>query len=158
MNEVAKRKVLEAFPYGLYAIGVRRGEDFNAFTANWVTQASFEPPMVAVAVENDGASIGMMRESKVFSVNVFEADQRREAGRLARPHARAPEKIDEFAYQEGTTGAPVLTEALGFVECRITEMVETGDHTLVIGEVVDAGTFNEGEALTIQKAGFTYAG
>ncbi len=158
MNEIAKRKILEAFPYGLYAIGVRRGETFNAFTANWVMQTSFDPPMVAVSVESDGASIAMMQESKVFSVNVFRADQRREAGRLARPYSRAPEKIEEFEYQEGTTGAPVLADALGYVECRIVEMIETGDHTLVVGEVVDAGEFNEGSPLTIQAAGFTYAG
>ncbi|HEX6940935.1 MAG TPA: flavin reductase family protein [Longimicrobiales bacterium] len=158
MNEAAKKTVLEWFTYGLYAIGVRRGGDFNAFTANWVMQTSFEPPMVAVAVENDGASIAMMRESRVFSVNVFEAGQRREAGRLARPYARAPEKIDEFGYREGVTGAPVLTDALGYVECRVVGEVATGDHTLFVGEVVDAGVFQEGEPLTIKAAGFTYAG
>ncbi len=158
MNEQAKTKVLEWFSYGLYAIGVRRGDELNAFTANWVMQTSFEPPMVAVAVENDGASIGMMRESRVFSVNVFDADQRREAGRLARPYSRAPEKIDELGHREGATGAPVLTDALGYVECRIVAEVETGDHTLVVGEVVDAGVFHEGEPLTIQAAGFHYAG
>lgn len=158
MNEQAKRLVLEAFTYGLYAIGVRRGDEFNAFTANWVTQISFDPPMVAVAVENDGASVAMMRENRVFSVNVFDAGQRREAGRLARPHARAPEKIDEFAYREGITGAPLLEETLGYVECRIVDEVAAGDHTLFIGEVVDAGTFHEGEPLTMKDAGFTYAG
>ncbi|HEX7117527.1 MAG TPA: flavin reductase family protein [Longimicrobiales bacterium] len=158
MDEISKKRVLEWFTYGLYAIGVRRGDEFNAFTANWVTQTSFEPPMVAVAVENDGASVGMMRETKAFSVNVFEAGQRREAGRLARPYARAPQKIDEFGYREGATGVPVLTDALGYVECRIVAEVATGDHTLFVGEVVEAGVCREGEPLTIEAAGFTYAG
>lgn len=158
MNEEAKKTVLHWFTYGLYAIGVESNGDYNAFTANWVTQASFDPPMVAVAVENDGKSIGMMRESPVFSVNVYRAEQRDESGRLARPAARAPDKLDEFDYREGVTGAPVLTDALGYVECRITDEVETGDHTIFVGEVVDAGVFHEGEPLTIRAAGFSYAG
>lgn len=158
MDESAKEKVLKLFPYGLYAIGVRLGGVHNAFTANWVMQTAFEPPMVAVAVENDGASIGMMRESKVFSVNVFDSTQRTVAGRLARPYARAPQKLEEYGHREGVTGAPVLTDTLGYVECRIVHEVPTGDHTLFVGEVVEAGVFHEGEPLTVQDAGFTYAG
>lgn len=158
MDDKAKEKVLKWFPYGLYAIGVRRGDERNAFTANWVMQTAFDPPMVAVAVENDGKSIGMMRESKVFTVNVFEHDQRREAGRLARPASKAPDKLAEHRYEDGETGAPLITDTLGYVECRITDEVETGDHTLVVGEVVGAGVFHEGEPMTIEEAGFTYAG
>ncbi len=52
MNEAAKKTVLRAFPYGLYAITVAHGGDEHGMTANWVTQTAFEPPMVAVAVEN----------------------------------------------------------------------------------------------------------
>lgn len=158
MNDDAKKKVLHWFPYGLYAIGVRQGDERNAFTANWVTQASFEPPLVAVAVENDGKSVGMMRDSGVFSVNVYGDDQRTASARLARPAARAPEKIQEFRYTNGVTGAPVLAETLGYVECRVRETVPAGDHTLFLGEIVEAGVFREGEPLTIRGAGFTYAG
>ncbi|HLU26402.1 MAG TPA: flavin reductase family protein [Longimicrobiales bacterium] len=158
MDEKLREKVLKWFPYGLYAIGVRRGDERNAFTANWVMQCSFEPPMVAVAVENDGRSIDMIRESGVFSVNVFESGQRREAGRLARPAARAPDKLQEFEYRDGVTGAPLITACLGYVECRVEAEVPTGDHTLFIGVVVDAGVFRDGRPITIQEAGFTYAG
>lgn len=158
MNEEAKKKVLQWFPYGLYAIGVHDGDESNAFTANWVTQTSFDPPMVAVAVENDGKSIGLMRDSKVFSVNVYDAGQRNAAGRLARPSVRAPLKLEEVAHTQGSTGVPLLNDSLGYVECRVTDQVETGDHTLFVGEVVEAGVFHEGNALTIQAAGFKYAG
>ncbi len=158
MDEVAKRTVLEWFTYGLYAIGVRLGDERNAFTANWVMQASFLPPMVAVAVEHDGQSLGMIRESGVFTVNVYEATQRRMAGRLARPAARAPQKIEETDYRDGVTGAPVIADCLGYVECRVAGELASGDHTLVLGEVVEAGVFREGEPLTMRGAGFSYAG
>ena len=158
MDRQARRRVLEWFPYGLYAVGVRRGDERNAFTANWVMQSSFEPPMVVVAVENDGHSLGMMRESGVFTVNVYDSTQRRLAGRLARPAARAPRKIEETDYRDGVTGAPVIADCLGYVECRVAGELASGDHTLVLGEVVEAGVFREGEPLTLGAAGFSYAG
>ena len=120
MDEAA-RALLKGMPYGLYAIGVRRGDEVNAFTANWLTQCSGEPPMLALAVENGGHSAALLREAGAFSVNFWGAGQRREAARLARPWARAPEKLAEFAYRSGETGAPLLTDTLGYLECRIME-------------------------------------
>lgn len=158
MKPEARNTVLKAIPYGLHAIGVRHGEERNAFTANWVMQCSFEPPMLAVAVENEGKSIGMIRGSGVLSVNIFGADQRRQAGRLARSAGRAPQKLEEMQYRDGSTGAPVLPETLGYVECRVVAELASGDHTIFVGEVVDAGVFREGQPLEIHAAGFTYGG
>jgi flavin reductase (DIM6/NTAB) family NADH-FMN oxidoreductase RutF len=158
MDTEAKERILKRIPYGLFAIGVRSGEERNAFTANWVAQCSFEPPMLAVAVENEGRSVGMMRASGVFSVHLFASTQRREAGRLARPAARAPRKLEELGFRDGATGAPLLTDTLGAVECRVVHEVAAGDHTLFVGEVVEAYVFREGEPLEIHAAGFDYAG
>ncbi len=158
MDDAARVKLLKAIPYGLYAIGVRSAEEANAFTANWLTQCSFEPPMLALAVENTGRSVALMREAGAFSVNFWGAAQRREAARLARPAARAPRKLAEFSQRPGETGAPLLTDTLGYLECRIVEARVTGDHTLFVGEIVAAGLFGEGELLDLKKAGFTYAG
>lgn len=159
MNAEAKETLLKMVPYGMYAIGVRRGEERNAFTANWLVQCSFEPVLVALAVENDGRSISMMRESGVFAVSFYSAAQRRQAGRLARPAARAPEKLQEMEYRDGAaTGAPVLTGTLGYLECRIVGEQPSGDHTLFIGEVVEARVLEPGEPLEIHEAGYSYAG
>ncbi len=158
MDEAARARLLTAIPYGLFAIGVRRGEEANAFTANWLTQCSFDPPMLALAVENTGRSVALLREAGAFSVNFWGAGQRREAARLARPAARAPDKLAEFAQRPGETGAPLLTETLGYLECRVVEAQVTGDHTLFVAEIVGAGLFREGEALDLRQAGFRYAG
>ncbi len=158
MDDAARTKLLKAIPYGLYAIGVRSGEEANAFTANWLTQCSFDPPMLAVAVENSGRSVALMREAGAFSVSFWGAGQRREAARLARPAARAPEKLGELAHRPGETGAPLLTGTLGYLECRIVEARASGDHTLFVGEIVAAGVFGEGEPLDLRKAGFRYGG
>src|SRR2546426_777114 len=75
MDEAAKKTVLRSFPYGLYAVTVAHGGEEHGMTANWVTQASFEPPMVVVAVENtsktDRKSTRLNSSHLVISYAVF---------------------------------------------------------------------------------------
>jgi flavin reductase (DIM6/NTAB) family NADH-FMN oxidoreductase RutF len=93
MDATAKKTTLRRFPDGLYAVGVAHEVEVNAFTANWLNQATFEPPAVMVAVENDGKSIEMIRASGVFTVSVLGSGQRELAGQLGRslpPRRPAP--------------------------------------------------------------------
>ncbi|HEX9106756.1 MAG TPA: flavin reductase family protein [Longimicrobiales bacterium] len=158
MDEAARARLLKAIPYGLFAIGVSAQGEENAFTANWLTQCSGEPPMLALAVENSGRSVGMIRSAGAFSVNFWGAGQRREAARLARPAARVPGKLDEFEHRVGVTGAPLLPATLGYLECRVHDERPSGDHTLFLASIVEAGLFAEGELLELKKAGFVYNG
>ncbi|HXF95356.1 MAG TPA: flavin reductase family protein [Gemmatimonadales bacterium] len=159
MDAAAKKTVLRHFPYGLYVITVAAEGEEHGMTANWVTQAAFEPPMVAVAVENTSKTIGMIRDSHHFAVNVLLAGQRDLAGKLGRSSAQAPQKLKGIKTKPAPgAGTPVLAECLGWVECRLVTTLPAGDHTLVLGEVIEAGIENEGEPLTLQEAGFKYAG
>src|SRR6058998_1209253 len=160
MDEAAKKTVLRHFPYGLYALTVKHGGDEHGMTANWITQASFEPPMVVVAVENTSKTIGMIRDAHHFAVNVFLQGQRELAGKLGRASATAPQKLKGIKTKPApVSGAPLLAEALGWVECRVVATLPAGDHTLVLGEVVEAGVEHDGgQALTLQEAGFKYSG
>jgi flavin reductase (DIM6/NTAB) family NADH-FMN oxidoreductase RutF len=158
MDAAAKKTVLRLFPYGLYAVTVAHGDERNGFTANWLTQASFEPPMVMVAVENDGKSIGLIRASGVFTINVYASGQRELAGQLGRSFARNPQKIEQVAHHPGANGCPILEDALGYLECRVAGELPAGDHTVFVGEIVEAGVLREGEALTMRETGFRYSG
>lgn len=159
MDQAAKKTVLRHFPYGLYAITVAHQGDEHGMTANWLTQAAFDPPMVAVAVENTSKTIGMIRDAHHFAVNVLLASQRDLAGKLGRTSDQAPHKLKGVKTKPApVSGAPVLADCLGWVECRVVATLPSGDHTLVLGEVVAAGVENEGQALTLEEAGFKYSG
>ena len=158
MDEAVKKSVLRLFTYGLYAVTVRDGDRVNAFTANWLTQVSFTPPLVAISVENDAASLLMIRSSGEFAVCVLEAGQRAIAGQLGKPLERAPDKLDGLEIVSGPGGFPVLGESLGAVICRVQGELPAGDSTIVRGEVVDVVQFREGEPLTMRAAGFRHAG
>ena len=128
-------------------------------TANWLVQASFEPPMLALAVEADSHTCQVIRASGAFAVSVYESGQRELAGGLGRTFARHPEKLGTLNWNPGpATGSPVLEAALGWVECRVTSSLPAGDHILFVGEVVEAGQNREGPPLTLKEAGFKYSG
>lgn len=158
MDEAVKKSVLRLFTYGLYVVTVRDGDLVNAFTANWLTQVSFEPPLVAVSVENDSASLPLIRSSGEFAVCVLEAGQRGLAGQLGKSLARAPDKLDGVEIVSAPGGFPVLGESLGAVVCRVRGELPAGDSTLVLGEVVEAVQQRDGKPLSMRAAGFRHAG
>lgn len=160
MDTAAKKTVLRHFSYGLYVVTVASDGDEHGMTANWVTQAAFEPPMVVVAVENTSQTIEMIRDAHHFALSVLHEGQRELAGRLGRTSDQAPEKLKGIRTKPApTTGTPVLADCLGWVECRVISALPAGDHTLVLGEVVGAGVESpEAKPLTLQAAGFKYSG
>src|SRR5207247_4443099 len=98
------------------------------------------PPMVAVAVENTSKTISMIRAAHHSAVNVFLQGQRELAGKLGRSSASTPQKLKGIKTKPApVSGAPILTDALGWVECRVVATLPAGDHTLVLGEVIEAG-------------------
>ena len=159
MDPAIKKQVLRLFTYGLYAVTARHGDDVSAMTANWITQVAFEPPMLALAVQNESHSRKVIEASGAFAVNVYETGQREEAGGLGRKFAKHPEKLGDLQSKPGpATSSPLLDLALGWVECRVHSSQPAGDHTLFLAEVVEAGLNREGTPLTLQEAGFKYAG
>jgi flavin reductase (DIM6/NTAB) family NADH-FMN oxidoreductase RutF len=158
MDAAAKKDLLRRLPFGMFAVTVAEGETQNAFTANWLTQAAFDPPMIMVAVENEGRSIGMIRATGTFAVNLLGEDQRELAGQLGRSYARNPHKLDGVPHHPAPNGSPILNGALGWLACRVTGELPTGDHTVFVAEITDAGILREGALLTMAAAGFRYSG
>lgn len=158
MDLATKKKVLRTFTYGLYAVSCASQGEVNVFTANWLTQVSFEPPLIAVSVENDSKSLPMILRSRVFTVNVLRTGGRELAGKLGKSAIQHPEKLSGVEYDLGANGCPILREALAWVACEVRHTAEAGDSTLLVAEVVDVGMLGEGQALTMAEAGYRHAG
>jgi flavin reductase (DIM6/NTAB) family NADH-FMN oxidoreductase RutF len=159
MDPTAKLTVLRRFPYGVYGLTVRHEGEEHGMTADWVTQASFEPPMVAVAVGNTSKTIGMIRDAHHFALTLFQQGQRELAAKLGRASQTAPQKLKGIKTKPApVSAAPILVDGLGWIECRVVATLPAGDHTLVLGEVVAAGVEHDGaQPLTLQDAGLDYS-
>lgn len=158
MDDKTKKQVLRTFTYGLYAISCADEGEVNLFTANWMTQISFEPPLLALSVENDSKSLPMIQRSRKCTVNVLHSGQRELAGKLGKSAIYHPEKLADIEYTLGANGCPLLTGALAWVACEVRHSIEAGDSTLFVVEVVDVGMTGEGQPLTMKEAGFRHAG
>ncbi len=160
MDEEAKSTALNQISYGLYVIGSKAGEELNGMTANWVMQVAFDPPLVAISVENDAHTRKLIDEGKVFSVNVVEDNDEGKAiiERYVKPQRRVKDKLGEDDFTTAVTGAPLLKAALSWFDCEVIQTFETGDHQTYIGKVVGAGVQKQGEALSLKTLGWHYGG
>lgn len=160
LDQAARKTVLRQITYGMYAVSAAWQEQRGIFTANWVTQVSFEPPLLVVSIERDSTTLALIRASGRFVLSPFTADQMELARDLGRSFARVGDKFDAFGLPVvlTETGDPALASALGFIVCATETIVEAGDSVLVLGRVIEAAVLNEGEPLTMRAAGFRHAG
>jgi flavin reductase (DIM6/NTAB) family NADH-FMN oxidoreductase RutF len=159
MDLQAKKISLRKIPHGVYIVGVKQDSELNAFTATWLTQVSFTPPLVALGIKKDSHSFEMIKHDRVFSVNLLGKGQKPIAEHFVRPASVVGEKLKDVRYRPGKTGTPVLEEAIAYFECEVREIAnEQGDHAVVIGEVIEAGVRKDEPALTLMDTGWHYGG
>jgi flavin reductase (DIM6/NTAB) family NADH-FMN oxidoreductase RutF len=153
-------EILRQLPYGLYVIGVRAqgNGEVNATAASWVTQCSFDPPLLMVAMRKDSRTYDLLKSGNIFSLNLLDKAERRTIRTIEKPARSARDKVGKVGHFEDQTGAPILNQAYAYVECEVREVYEPGDHALVIGEVVHAGKRGRGEPLMCADLKWHYGG
>ncbi len=146
MPEDAKRIALRMIPYGLYVLTAEsEGGAVAAATINWVTQASFAPPLVAVGVKADSGAHEIIKETGVFALNVLGKDQQDIAFTFFKPAEPGEGTLSGQPIEKSPGGLPLLVNAPAWVECKIAGTVGGGDHTIFVGEVTAAGVRKEPE-------------
>lgn len=159
LDEQAKKTMLRKIPHGLYICGVKDGEELNGFTASWVMQASFEPPLIVNCVRRDSISHEMLKKSEVFAISFLEAGQKDLAAQFLKPKRRVGNKFEDVEFFEGQeTGCPIIKDSLGYIECKVVGAVEQGDHTVYVAEVIASGVHREGDPLLLESTGWQYGG
>ncbi|MDD3651546.1 flavin reductase family protein [Immundisolibacter sp.] len=139
MDEKQKKTALRMIPYGLYVLtGKAPDGQLAAATINWVTQASFSPPLVALGVKVDSGTHAVIKASGKFALNILGKDQAGIAYTFFKPVEAAPGLLSGQPYHDGANGAPVLDAVPAYIECTLIDTVERGDHSVFIGEVTDA--------------------
>jgi flavin reductase (DIM6/NTAB) family NADH-FMN oxidoreductase RutF len=149
MDADAKKTALRMIPYGIYVL-TAEGADGTvaAATVNWVTQTSFNPPLVAIGVKTDSGVYATLREAGNFALNFLGKGQQGAAFTFFKPAEVADGAISGEPYSSGSNGAPLLDNAIASVECKVATVVELGDHHIIVGEVTEAkvNTQPEGRA------------
>ena len=149
------RRVMGHFATGVTVItSIRSSGEMHGLTANAFTSVSLIPPLLLVCIDKKAESYPCFDESKVFTVNVLAADQEALSRRFA---VTGGDKFDGVSYKVGANGAPILDGALAFLECKVTQKIDGGDHTIYIGEIEQAET-KEGKPLLFFRGGYRELG
>lgn len=159
MDIKTRRKALRMLPHGLQVVTVRDGEEYHGYTSSWMTQVSFDPPLVVLGVKADTTSRRMMKKEGVFCAHFLKKDQQEIAERFFKPARRSGNKLSDLDFTIGElTGCPILTDTLAHLECRVVHEWEGGDHDVVVAEVLDAVVHSDGEALLMSDTPWNYGG
>jgi len=139
VNAEHKKTVLRMIPYGIYVLTADDGKgNISAATVNWVTQTAFAPPLVVVGVKTDSGTYQTVKTAGAFALNMLGKDQKSLAFTFFRPADVSDGKLSGQSFRKGTTGAPIIVDVPGAIECRVVSIVEQGDHHIIVGEVIDA--------------------
>jgi len=172
MMDGVVKQIMDEMCYGLYIVGSKAEGEADGMMADWVMQVSFTPRLLAVAFENDARTLANIREHGTFTVNFLsqEAHGMAVAQKFAQPYLDAKvrgradtavkvhHKLEGIAYKLTARDVPVLDDAMAWLECEAEQFVPTGDHTLVIGRVIDGELRREAEPLTSTYTGWNYSG
>jgi flavin reductase (DIM6/NTAB) family NADH-FMN oxidoreductase RutF len=126
----------EGVPYGL--------------TANAFMSVSLEPPLLLISVDKKADSYPHFEQSRVFNINILRDDQEGLSRRFA---VSGGNKFEGVAYHRAANNVPILEDTLAHIECRLYAAYDGGDHTLYLGEILEAET-REGRPLLFYRGGY----
>ena len=159
-----RRRVLWKMPSGLYVVGsTDKGDRRNGMTLNWATQVSFDPKWVGIGVEREAVTHELIAAAGVFALCLIDREDRAIVRKFTKPVEvdLTEHTLNGFPYLDGpVTGAPVLAQSVAYVECEVRQPVEVGNHTLFLGEIVNAAFLkDEGtEILRMEDTRMNYGG
>ena len=159
MDLKAKKETLRLLTNGVYVLTARNGDDYGVATITWVSQVSFQPPLVMAALRKDGNVFRCLRASGVAVLHVVGSDQKELAQKFFSTTKEANGLLNGEPFAEGKTSAPVLKDLSAYLECKLVDICEDyGDHAIVILEVVEAGNSGATEPLIVSNSPWKYGG
>ena len=144
-------RVFDQMVRGVVVITTRCGEKLNGMSAAWVNRSSEQPFLLMASIWKRNFSHDLIRTSGIFAIHILRSDQVPVARHFGKQSGRDVEKFADVPYRTARTGAPILTDCLSFLDCRVVSAVDSGDHTIYIGEVLEADFVIKGEALLFQR-------
>lgn len=142
-DPLLQRQIMGRFATGVTVVTTCWDGQLWGMTANAVMSLSLSPPLVVVSVDKGASMHGLLQKAEGFAINILKREQEGLSVRFAQ---RGPKDFADLATKVAQTGAPILADALAYVDCKLVEIAAAGDHDMFIGECV-AGEGGEGAPL-----------
>ncbi|QGU08232.1 FMN reductase (NADH) NtaB [Corynebacterium occultum] len=146
----AFRRTLGQFATGITVITTNTGEKLTGMTANSFTAVSLDPPLVLWSIRKESGSLAAFLESGHFSINILAENQNTVSEIFGRPR---DEQFSQVEWIPGKFGAPLFPGSIAHLECETHEVIDAGDHHILIGRVDNYARF-EGKPLLFSQGQF----
>ncbi len=145
----AYRHAIGAFATGVSVLTTGVDGEYHAVTINSLTSVSLEPTLLLVCLDYTSRALPVVQQSGVFNVNILTESQEH----LSRHFASKANghDLDDVGFEPGVLGAPVLSDCLACLECRVVQTIPAGDHLILMGEVDRADVMNEESPLLFHR-------
>ncbi|MFN3266636.1 MAG: flavin reductase family protein [Deinococcales bacterium] len=119
----------------------------DGYTATAFLTISIDPPIILVSPSNGGSAEALLNETDYFAVSILAADQQPIADAFAKPASERTANWQRFGWSADQNGSPLLEKALGAFSAKIRERIPAGDHTIILGDVIEIHHGDAGEPL-----------
>jgi flavin reductase (DIM6/NTAB) family NADH-FMN oxidoreductase RutF len=148
---------LGRIPSGLFIITVRHEDQSTGMLASWVQQCSFQPPLITVAINQQRAVLDWLRIGTQFTVNVLAEGSRQLVSHFGKGFELNQPAFTGLEVHNDQSVPPILLSSHAYLVCQVVERVVTGDHVLLIGEVMAGRVLQSAHpAVHIRKSGLKY--
>ena len=136
------RAVMRHWATGVTILTARDGAQAHGMTVNSFTSVSLNPPLVLVCLERTAVTHGLVERSRAFAISFLGESQRALSDLFSRPATETGDRLAGLATHTAVTGAPILSDNIGALDCVVVAAHPAGTHTIFVAEVVAAQTQN----------------
>ncbi|MBP7998896.1 MAG: flavin reductase family protein [Chloroflexi bacterium] len=130
----AYRNALRHFPTGVTIVTLNTGSEIHGLTVSAFASVSPEPPLIMVVIDHKHKAHALLeQENTVFAVNILRQEQADLSNRFA--WVKDEDRFAAGEWGTAVTGAPILKNALAWLDCTIHARMLVGTHTIYVGQV-----------------------
>lgn len=152
--QVGLKSAMRVYPQGVTVATTMGERGPTGLTVSSFTSVSLDPPLILISIAKGSALHALFRGSKAYAVNFLADDQKSVSDRFA-GRTSAKERFEGVGFAKGVIGLPIIEGVRAAIECRAWKVYEGGDHSILVGEVVSARTFNSKRPLVYYSQQYT---
>lgn len=145
INDEAFRSAMRRVPAVVTIVTAASGEDVRGITIGSFTSVALEPPLISFNVRKDARIHRVITTASHFAVHLISRQQTHLCEHFAIPDQTSAEQFSTVEYRLGAYGVPILENVLAVLYCQRYDIFEAGDHSILLGQVVEIDEANEGE-------------
>ncbi|HLI45607.1 MAG TPA: flavin reductase family protein [Geobacterales bacterium] len=148
------RKVMRVYPQGVTVVTTKFENSLYGLTVSAFTSISLDPPLIMISISKLSSMHKILSNCESFTINFLAEDQKIVsdifAGRI-----KVKDRFEAVQYFTERTGCPIIKGVRAFIECKKTIAYDAGDHSIILGEVINARKLNDKNPLVYYNQQYT---